>query len=116
MLSGRTVLPFCCGTVLAIGLVSQRFAVADSGKTIEVVVSSASTGKPVEGARVHVWGSRGPGQKTGKDGTARLEGLSAENPRVVVAAAGFAAFTSELDLTRAKNVTRTRAFADPAIR
>ena len=113
MLSGRTVLPFCCGTVLAIGLVSQRFAVADSGKTIEVVVSSASTGKPVEGVRVHVWGSRGPGQKTGKDGTARLEGLSAENPRVVVAAAGFAAFTSELDLTRAKNVTRMPVALQP---
>ncbi len=83
-------------SVLVTGLcvvivLSHGLAFADSGKTLEVVVSSASSGKPVEGARVQVVGVPGQEKKTGKDGTARLEGLSTEIPRVAVAAPRFCA-------------------------
>jgi protocatechuate 3,4-dioxygenase beta subunit len=66
------------------------------GKALKVLVKSAATGKPLEGAKLRLWFLSWREPKTGKDGTATLEGLAADNYQLSVELPGYASASRDV--------------------
>jgi hypothetical protein len=71
------------------------------GKELNLVVTSATTGKPLEGARIRLFANRWRDAQTAKDGTVVIDGLLPNHFRVTIEAAGHAAIERQIDLSAA---------------
>jgi protocatechuate 3,4-dioxygenase beta subunit len=83
------------------------------GKAIQVLVTAAATGKPLEGVKLRFYFLAWREQKTGKDGTAKLDGLVPDSYRLTADLPGYARAAREVDLNAANAVTRVAIALGP---
>jgi protocatechuate 3,4-dioxygenase beta subunit len=83
------------------------------GKELKVLVTSAATGKPLEGVKVRFWFLAWREQKTGKDGTATLAGLVPDNYQLSAELPGYAGAAREVDVSGANAVARVEFALGP---
>jgi protocatechuate 3,4-dioxygenase beta subunit len=83
------------------------------GKELKIVVTSAATGKPLEGVKVRFWFLAWREQKTGKDGTATLGGLVPDNYHLTAELPFYAGAARDVDVSGANAVTRVEFALGP---
>ena len=83
------------------------------GKVIKVLVTSAATGKPLEGVPVRLWFLSRREQKTGKDGLAILDGLVPGRWQLTAELPGYAGAARGIEITAANAVTRLEIALGP---
>jgi protocatechuate 3,4-dioxygenase beta subunit len=83
------------------------------GKVIKVVVTSAATGKPLEGVKLRFWFLKWREQKTEKDGTATFGGLMPGDYPVSAGLPGYAGAARNVEVRAASTVTSVQIALGP---
>jgi protocatechuate 3,4-dioxygenase beta subunit len=85
----------------------------NEGKAIKVLVTSAATSKPLEGVKLRFFFLKWREQKTGKDGTATLEGLVPNNYQLSADLPGYAGAWRDVQVAAASSVSRVEIALGP---